>query len=181
MTGRLWWLDIETSGLDARRDQILEIALSSSPLNDPFNVTAEYHAVCRLVRAAGRYWAPHGPITVDPFVEMMHTKNGLWEECDKSDVSASSTVNEVLARVQGDPAILAGSAVHFDRSFLEAVGGNQVRTVFSHRHYDVSAIKLFCESLGMPRIPKGEAHRAQADVLESVAHAKMCAEWLGKR
>ncbi len=182
MTGRLWWVDVKTTGLDPRRDQILEVALSSSPLNDPFNVTEEYHAVCRLVRAAGRYWSSHGTtIIVDPFVEMMHTKSGLWEECDRSDVLAYSAVNEVVARVQGDPAILAGSSVHFDRGFLESVGGNQIRTVFSHRHYDVSAIKLFCESLGMPKIPKGEAHRAQADVLESVAHAKLCAEWLGKR
>ena len=49
---------------------------------------------------------------------------------------------------------------------------------FSHRHYDVSAVKLFCRSLGMPKPPKAEAHRATADVLESIAHARLCAEWL---
>ena len=48
----------------------------------------------------------------------------------------------------------------------------------SYRHYDVSAVKLFCQSLGMPKLPKAEAHRAKDDILESIAHAKKCADWL---
>jgi len=41
-------------------------------------------------------------------------------------------------------------------------------------------IRLFCESLGMPEIPKCEAHRAPADVLEAIDHGRQCAEWLAK-
>lgn len=46
--------------------------------------------------------------------------------------------------------------------------------------HDVSAVKLFCRSLGMPKLPKAEAHRAMADVEESVRHAEACALFCGK-
>ncbi len=49
---------------------------------------------------------------------------------------------------------------------------------FSHRYYDVSAVKLFCRSLGMPKPQPAEAHRAMADIQESIAHARQCARWL---
>jgi len=67
--------------------------------------------------------------------------------------------------------------VHFDHGFLR-VHMPKLAARFSHRHYDVSAVKLFCQSLGMPKPPKAEAHRAAADVRESIEHAKACADWL---
>ena len=39
-------------------------------------------------------------------------------------------------------------------------------------------MKLFCQSLGMPKIPKAEAHRAMADVEESARHGSLCLDWL---
>jgi oligoribonuclease (3'-5' exoribonuclease) len=72
---------------------------------------------------------------------------------------------------------LAGSSVHFDHGFIKH-WWPQLASRFSHRHYDVSAVKLFCESLGMPRLPKAEAHRAREDILESIAHARECVRWL---
>jgi hypothetical protein len=32
--------------------------------------------------------------------------------------------------------------------------------------------------MGMERLQKGEAHRAHDDILESIDHARRCAEWL---
>ena len=72
---------------------------------------------------------------------------------------------------------LAGRTVHFDLGFIRH-HMPRLAARLSHRVYDVSAICLFCESLGMPRLKKGEAHRASEDVLESVEHARRCAEWL---
>jgi hypothetical protein len=32
--------------------------------------------------------------------------------------------------------------------------------------------------MGMPELPRAEAHRAAADIDESIAHAKACRDWL---
>ena len=49
---------------------------------------------------------------------------------------------------------------------------------FSHRLYDVRAIQLFCESMGMPPIPKANAHRVLADIKESMQIGQKCQAWL---
>ena len=75
--------------------------------------------------------------------------------------------------------MLAGNCVGFDHGFLKRwMPGLAAR--FHYRYYDVSSVKLFCRSLGMPRLPSGEAHRAKGDVLESVEHALLCAQWLAE-
>ncbi len=165
----LVWVDIETTGLNLQRDLILEVAASVAKLSDPFNATPIYHAV-----SAYRLNDPYGRI--NPKVIEMHSKNGLWDECKASETSIYDTVYG-LRRALPATCILAGSSVHFDRDFL-VTADPTLRECFSHRLYDVSAIKLFCRSLGMPPIAKGEAHRARADVLESIAHAQQCAEWI---
>ncbi len=77
--------------------------------------------------------------------------------------------------------MLAGSSVHFDRMFLQHYHP-QVIERFSHRLYDVSAVKLFCRSLGMPPFPEiSAAHRAKDDIDESILHAKACTIWLEYR
>lgn len=170
----LIWIDIETTGLDPQLDHILEVAVMTSQLSDSFNAKPLYHAVLGYRRDD---WSRK----IDPFVLEMHTKNRLFEECSKSNIARHHVALDLTKEIPKG-SILAGSSVHFDRAFIEEhFLALRLHAPFSHRHYDVSAIKLFCESLGMPRIPKGEAHRAKEDVLESVAHAQRCAGWLAER
>ena len=75
---------------------------------------------------------------------------------------------------------LAGSTVHFDLGFFRVHMPRLAASVYS-RTYDVSAVKLFCRSMGMGRLVPGEAHRATEDLLESVAHVLECVKWLGQR
>lgn len=176
MSGPLFWLDVETTDLDPRHGSILEIAVSRADFDRPFQAVEIYHAVLRYSREA-RVW-------LEPFIINMHTKNGLLDECEQSVVSLDSAEQDLLKIVpevadKEDRPILAGSTIHFDKSFLE-VHMPLLAKRFSHRLYDASAIKLFCQSLGMPKPPKAEAHRARDDVRESIAHAKACAEWLGR-
>jgi len=177
----LIWIDIETTGLDPAYDHILEIAAAFSRSDKPFEYQHFFHEVLPFPTTYVH--------SLDPTVLEIHGKSGLLREslCLRSGKDSKGVVEEAVDKLRIDllkmgssPKVLAGSTVHFDRSFLSrgcpAFGSSS--QILSHRHYDVSSIKLFCQSLGMPKIPKGEAHRAKADIEESVAHAKQCSDWL---
>lgn len=169
--------DLETSGLDPRKDQILEVAACVADLESPFDGHTFYQAVLKM---------PHLG-DVHPVVQEMHMKNGLWNECAKS-IETIEEVEEVLIEMSGrtpasdrdNQTTLAGSCVSFDLAFLQRWMPTLAKYLH-YRVYDVSSIMLFCRSLGMPRLPKAEAHRAMADVRESMTNAKACVEWLGPR
>lgn len=174
---KLIWIDLETTGLDPNTARILEGALYESTTEDPFNVHATYHGVLSYpLREEGAGDRP------DEFVIQMHAKTGLWTECAASKLMLSDFEYEI-AKVIGpkptdykDVPVLAGSTPQFDRSFLKR-WCPRVDRLFHHRHFDVSSVKLFARMLGMPKIEPKEAHRAQADIQESLDHARQCFEW----
>lgn len=170
MSDTLLWLDLETTGLEPRSETILEIAAFTASMEKPFDLHPLYEDVLHC--------DPRVKAGVDPIVRGMHTTNGLWEACEKS----TRTLLEAdlnLSLLIGNPehsVILAGSSVHFDHAFIK-VHMPLTALRLSHRHYDVSAVKLFAQSLGMEKFKKGNAHRAAADVMESVEHAKAISAW----
>jgi oligoribonuclease len=182
---KLYWLDIETTGLDPLQSSILEIAIAESDLLTPFEIgpvtnIVLHHPGWLSYERRNPPWAG----AIDQKVVEMHTKNGLWNECSESQRFLSDTEEELLALVPliedyEERPTLAGACVHFDQGFLRQWMPRLARR-FMSRHYDVSSIKLFCRSLGMEKPPKAEAHRAKADILESIEHAKLCKQWLQK-
>lgn len=177
---KLIWIDLETTGLHPKYNRILEVAAFESTTEDPFNVKHLYEAVLR--------WPPEGDETPgmppDDKVWRMHERTGLWERCrdvsakDRWDVERelSNAIGPRPPKYENYP-VLAGSSVHFDRAFIRE-HLPYVDMMFHHRHYDVSSIKMFCRQQGMPRIEPREVHKAADDILESVSHARQCAEWL---
>jgi len=169
---KLLWLDLETTGLNPDEDEILEIAVYEADHMAPFAIRPLYHAVLNI--DANRL--------LSDFIRDMHTRNSLLSECYESGESIPSVHAALLDLVpvetdRSSMPVLAGSSVHFDLGFLRS-HMHELSTRFSHRLYDVSAVKLFCQSIGMPPLPKAEAHRAREDVLESVDHAERCAAWV---
>lgn len=173
---KLLWLDLETTGLDPLHNAILEVFAGVADYDRPFEITP-------LIDTSIAFEIDIDE-RIDPFVLDMHSKNGLWADCARSNVTTHDVQRELLRHVpklpqeqSADRWILAGSTVHFDLGFLRFDMPDLARRL-SHRCYDVSAVKMFCESLGMPPLPKAEAHRAKADVEESIAHAFECARWI---
>lgn len=171
----LYWLDLETTGLDPKNDKLLEIAIYKATLENPFDISFMYQNVFSF----------NSRDTVDEFVKNMHTKNGLFDECENSSLVTFHAERDLLKLIpeaanRKSMPVMAGSSIHFDAAFLKEHMPT-LHSRFSHRHYDVSAVKLFCQSLGMPEFRKAEAHRAVDDIIESVAHAKECAAWLKTR
>lgn len=160
------WLDLETTGLDPQQDHILEIHARA----DDWHFTA-------LI-------APPPDTVFSPFIVDMHTRSGLLADLQQC-VSYSPQLAESMLIGMLEPGAVyhpAGNSVHFDLGFIRVHMPQLVRRL-SHRCYDVTAIRMFCEEQGMPQPQQKTtpAHRAYADVLESINTAQRCAAFVAAK
>ena len=175
----LFWVDLETTGLDELTGEILEYAvvLTDLELNEIDSVEGVLaHDMTYL------------PTIMDPFVTEMHTKNGLLEAIRLASVNvpnapwgwqAARVVQNILVGMllrlkQSDPDtifVIAGSTVGFDRRWLKQEMP-ELEKMLHYRQLDVSVYKV-----GFPEIfgtKTSEAHRAMADIRASIdVHRRM--------
>jgi oligoribonuclease len=109
-------------------------------------------------------------------VRQMHAKSGLTEEVRRSKVTVSEAEDRVLEYVtkfvpEPRTAPLCGNSIATDRGFI----ARDMPRLDAHLHYrmiDVSSVKELCRRwyprvyFGQPE--KGLAHRALADIRESI-------------
>lgn len=158
------WIDIETTGLDAEEDAILEIGVV---------ITNE-----KLEKIAFKDWVikpsrPQAITEISPYVMEMHQKSGLWLESLSSERELEGIELEVagfiLKHCERAPA--CGSSVHFDRRFLKAQAP-EIDQAFHYRNIDVSTLKNLCaiycpEANETAPEPRGH-HRAMDDLYDSI-------------
>lgn len=109
-------------------------------------------------------------------VREMHAKSGLTEAARQSGISLTEAQEQVLAYIRkwvpdARSAPLAGNSVATDRAFL-ARDMVELEGYLHYRMVDVSSIKELCRRW-YPRVyyaqpAKGLAHRALADITESI-------------
>jgi oligoribonuclease len=163
----LVWVDCEMTGLDLDHDVLIEVAalVTDAELNllgDGVDVVI--HAEdSQLVGMA-------------EVVRAMHEKSGLTDAVRASAVTvgqAEDMVMDYVSTFVKEPrtAPLCGNSIATDRGFL----AREMPRFDAHLHYrmiDVSSIKELCRRwyprtyFGQP--PKGLAHRALADIQESI-------------
>ncbi|MFG1952992.1 oligoribonuclease [Micromonospora sp. NPDC048830] len=163
----LVWIDCEMTGLDLRRDALIEVA---ALVTDPdLNVLGDGVDVVIRADEAALEGMPE-------IVRTMHAKSGLTEEVRRSTVTLAEAEDMVLDYVTTyvrDPrtAPLCGNSIATDRGFIT----RDMPRLDGHLHYrmiDVSSIKELCRRwyprvyFGQPQ--KGLAHRALADIRESI-------------
>jgi oligoribonuclease len=164
---RLVWIDCEMTGLDLGRDALIEIAALVT--DGELRVLGE--GVDLVIHADDALL--DGMVDV---VRDMHARSGLTEEVRRSTVTAAEAEEQVLAYLREyvpEPrsAPLAGNSIATDRGFL----ARDMPALDAHLHYrmvDVSSVKELCRRW-FPRVfyakpEKGMAHRALADIRESI-------------
>ncbi|NYT94022.1 oligoribonuclease [Salinispora sp. H7-4] len=167
MADLLVWIDCEMTGLDLGGDKLIEVA---ALVTDPeLNVLGEGVDVVIHTDEAALDKMPE-------IVATMHAKSGLTEEVRRSTIGLAEAEELVLDYITShvkDPrtAPLCGNSIATDRGFL----ARDMPRLDNHLHYrmiDVSSIKELCRRW-YPRVyfsqpKKGLAHRALADVRESI-------------
>ncbi|WP_155390930.1 oligoribonuclease [Catellatospora paridis] len=163
----LVWIDCEMTGLNLGSDALIEVAALVTDAN--LNVLGDGVDVVIHTDDA----ALDGMVDV---VKQMHEKSGLTEAVRRSTVTveqAEDMVLEYVAKYVTEPrtAPLCGNSIATDRGFIV----RDMPRLDTHLHYrmiDVSSVKELCRRwyprvyFGQPE--KGLAHRALADIRESI-------------
>jgi oligoribonuclease len=164
---RLVWIDCEMTGLELGRDALIEIAVvvtdaELKPVDDGIDIVIHTHDDVLE--------------TMVPLVKEMHETSGLTEAVRRSTITLGEAEQLVLEYVKGHvpeakTAPLCGNSIATDRGFIS----RDMPVLDEHLHYrmiDVSSIKELARRW-YPRVyyaqpAKGLAHRALADIRESV-------------
>jgi oligoribonuclease len=167
----LVWIDCEMTGLDLKSDRLIEIAVLVT--DGELNLLGDGLDV--VIHADDA--ALDGMIDV---VATMHRKSGLTEEVRASTIDVPTAEAMVLDYIRGHvkqpkTAPLAGNSIGTDRGFI-ARDMPALDDFLHYRMIDVSSIKELCRRW-YPRIyfgqpEKGLAHRALADIHESIRELK---------
>ena len=173
-----FFLDIETTGLDPRRDNLLEVACVA--------VDRDLRVVDQVTYVTGAWYTTPGQFDRDcnDFVQDVHTKNGLKADVIASTLTmhvASVRIAEFVKKFDQERNVLAGSSIHFDRRFMRTQL-TESEELFHHRMLDVSSVRIMVEN-AFPDLPEYEsgdvAHRALPDALDSLERYKHYVNVLG--
>ncbi len=159
------------TGLDLASDKLIEIAALVT--DGELNILGE--GIDVVIHADDAALAAMSDVVTD-----MHTRSGLIEEVRTSTVDLATAEQMVLDYIkthvkQARTAPLAGNSIGTDRAFL-ARDMSELNEYLHYRMVDVSSIKELCRRW-YPRIyfgqpEKGLAHRALADIHESIRELK---------
>jgi oligoribonuclease len=164
---RLVWVDCEMTGLDLRKDALIEIAALVT--DSELRILDE--GIDLVMTAPAELLD-----TMQPVVQEMHTRSGLSDAVRASAVTVAEAEQLVLEHLRthvpdARTVPLCGNSIATDRAFL-ARDMPELDGFLHYRMVDVSSIKELCRRW-YPRVyfsqpQKGLAHRALADIKESI-------------
>ena len=159
---KLLWIDLEMTGLDPEKDQILELAAIAT--NWDLEPIAEMTAVVKVPeelmkeRMVGEFWEKN----TESRDELMK-QNAEGESAEK----VEKKLVEFMEKYFGKEIILAGNSIHQDRKIIDKEW-LEVSKRLHYRMLDVSAWKVVMEGKFGKKFVKREAHRALEDIKGSI-------------
>lgn len=167
-SGPMVWIDCEMTGLDPRKDKILEIAVLITNGNLELVDEQGIQFVIKTDKAVLN--------SMDEWCKTQHGKSGLTQACMTSPHTREYVSKAILEYIKKwvpkkRTAVLAGNSVHADRSFLV----EEMPEVIDWLHYrivDVSSIKELCRRWypdnQVPKDASAGRHRAYDDIMDSI-------------
>ena len=162
----LLWIDLEMTGLDPKKDRILEVAAVATDMK--LDEIANYQAVVKVddklmrERMVGKFWDENEKARDALFAQ--NAEGRPVREIEKELV-------EFVDKNFGKVVYLAGNSIHQDRKFIE----REMPELNSKLHYrmlDVSAWKIYFENALKRKFVKPEEHRALDDIKGSMEELK---------
>ena len=163
---QLLWIDLEMTGLDPKKDKILEVAVVATDMK--LNQVATYEAVVKVdakiikERMVGSFWEKNSK-SRDALIK----QNLSGQPIQTVEKELISFVEQNFSKV----VYLAGNSIHQDRRFIE----NEMPELNKLLHYrmlDVSAWKIYFENALNKKFIKPENHRALDDINGSIEEFK---------
>lgn len=162
---KMFWIDLEMTGLDENVDRILEVAVIITDLE--LNILDTYHRVVfqpKEVLDAMNEWC-----------KQTHGKSGLTAAVATG--TPLETVEKDLLGLAakhyagGEKIVLCGNSVGNDQRFVNKYLPELAKKTH-YRLVDVSSFKEVFRSKWDVTVTKAEGHRALDDILESIGELK---------
>ena len=165
---KMFWVDLEMTGLDENIDQILEVAVLITDLD--FQVLDTYH---RIV-----YQSQTVLDGMNDWCKTTHGKSGLTALVPKG--IALDVIEKDLLELAGkhfifgkniEKIVLCGNSVGMDKRFIDKYMPELAKRIH-YRLVDVTSFKEVFKSKYNTTIQKAEGHRALDDIHESIKELK---------
>ena len=164
----LLWTDCEMTGLDFKRDKLLEIACILTKIDNIDQVLFQYHS----------YFKQNQKIidNMNDICKKMHTDSGLINKILLSKTTYKKTEIEILNLIENivpenENIYIAGNSVYTDLIFIK-IFLPKLSQRLHYRIFDISTLKLIANIKNIPIFKKEKTHIALPDIHESIAEYK---------
>ena len=178
---RFLWLDLETTGLDPDTCVVLEVAaiVTTNDLQelDTFEKVVAYDV--EMLQMTRWPWKQHTENGLLDDVATAYGQTRLQGGDQPADIQYIDTHLAIFIREysRDEKLRLAGSSVHFDREFMRKHLPYSLAALH-YRQFDVSVFHELRRWMGVEFPAQTKAHRAMADIENSLALARHFKELL---
>lgn len=157
---RLFWLDMEMTGLDVDKEVPIEVACIVTDWQ--FKEIAQFH---RIIKQPQKYLD-----AMDDWNQEHHGDSGLLAQIPNG--TEMGVVDKELETFIGqnfgfERAVLCGNSINQDRLFIRKYLP-LTEAMLHYRQLDVTSWKVVYNSLFQKKFKKKDAHRALDDIRESI-------------
>ena len=161
---RLFWLDLETTGLEVESSAILEVAAVVTDF--------DLRAIDQLMMVISQ---PQAVLEqMGEWCEDQHKRSGLLDLVRDSDICLEAAETAIIRFLEHNDAVdaaLCGNTITFDRGFTD-YHMPRLSELIHYRNLDTSTLVLMSHVCDLTLPEKRDAHRARSDIFESIAVAR---------